>query len=116
MTREFIELPEFLKRWYQIGLNDEDLGELEVYLCKYPEKGDLIRGTGGLRKIRWKCRGRGKSGGIRTLYVDFAYYEKIYLITVYTKSEKANISTEEKHEIKKLIDALEHQLERKWGK
>lgn len=52
MKREFIELPEFLKRWYEIGLTD-DLIQLEIYLCKNPEIGDLIQGTGGLRKLRW---------------------------------------------------------------
>ena len=53
MKREFIELPEFLKRWYEIGLTDDDLIQLKIYLCKNPEIGDLIQGTGGLRKLRW---------------------------------------------------------------
>lgn len=60
MTREFIELPEFIKRWEEIGLNDEDLAELENYLCYHSDKGDLIQGTGGLRKLRWKLNNKGK--------------------------------------------------------
>lgn len=113
MTGEFIELPEFLNLWYRIGLNDNDLFELELYLCKYPEKGVLIKETGGLRKIRWKKASKGKSGGIRVLYIDFLYVEKIYLLSVYTKSDKANISNSEKKDIKKLIDLLKKELERK---
>lgn len=77
MKREFIILPEFEKCWYQRGLTDEDLRELELFLCLYPESGDIIPGTGGLRKLRWRVKDRGKRGGIRTLYVDFATYENI---------------------------------------
>jgi hypothetical protein len=113
MKGEFIELPEFLKRWYEIGLTDDDLIQLELYLCKNPEAGDLIQGTGGLRKLRWSLRGKGKRGGIRTLYIDFAYYEKIYMVTVYTKTKKDSITDNEKKEIRKLIDILEHELKRK---
>lgn len=98
---------------YKIGLNDNDLFELELYLCKYPEKGVLMKDTGGLRKIRWKKASKGKSGGIRVLYVDFLYVEKIYLLSVYTKSDKANINNSEKKAIKKLIDLVKNELERK---
>ena len=113
MLREFVELPEFLKKWEELGLNDEDLKELENYLCKYPDKGALVQGTGGLRKLRWKLGEKGKSGGIRTLYADFVLYEKLYLITVYAKHEKDNIRVSEKKAIKKLLEALEAELERK---
>jgi hypothetical protein len=113
MTREFIELPEFIKCWNEIGLSEDDLFELEDYLCKNPDKGDVIQGTGGLRKLRWNLKNKGKRGGVRTLYVDFVYYEKIYLITAYTKNEKVDLSSEEKKEIKRLIELLENELRRK---
>ena len=61
--------------------------------------------------LRWKLSNRGKKGGIRTLYVDFVFYGRIYLITAYTKNVKDNISPEEKREIKKLINLLEKELE-----
>jgi hypothetical protein len=113
MTREFVELPEFIKCWHDLGLSEDDLLELELYLCKNPEKGDVIQGTGGLRKIRWKIRDKGKSGGVRALYIDFASYRKLYLITVYTKSEKENITDEDKKQIKHMIGMLRNELERK---
>ena len=53
---------------------------------------------------------KGKSGGIRVIYVDFEIYEKIYLLTAYTKNEKDNLSNEERNEIRKLITVLENQL------
>ena len=113
MTREFIILPEFEKCWQQSGLDDEDLRELEIYLCMNPTSGDVIPGTGGLRKLRWNLEGKGKRGGLRTLYVDFAYYEKIYLISAFPKSVKANLEESQKRKIKLLIKALEDELKRK---
>ena len=71
-----------------------------------PVKGDLMQGTGGLRKIRVAFEGRGKSGSARVCYVDFAVYEKIYLITAYTKNSKDNLTKNERNEIKRLIEIL----------
>ena len=112
MTREFIILPEFQKCWQQSGLDDEDLRELEIYLCLNPSSGDVIPGTGGLRKLRWSLEGKGKRGGLRTLYVDFAYHEKIYLISAFPKNVKTDLNENEKKQIKILIKALEDELRR----
>lgn len=106
-------MPEFEKRWRQCGLDDGDLRELEYYLCLHPESGDIIPGTGGLRKLRWNLKDRGKRGGARTFYVDFAIYEKIYLISAFPKNMKTDLSENEKKEIKILIKALENELKRK---
>lgn len=113
MKREFIILPEFEKCWHRCGLIDEDLRELEYYLCVNPESGDVMPGTGGLRKLRWNLRDKGKRGGVRTLYIDFAYYEKIYLIAAFSKNSKINLDENEKKEIKTLIKELENELKRK---
>lgn len=113
MRREFVILSEFEKHWKDIGMTDEDLRELEIFLCVHPQAGDMMEETGGLRKLRWALKGRGKSGSIRTLYVDFAYYEKIYLITAYTKGEKENLSKVEKKAVKAVIKSIEQELERK---
>lgn len=100
MTREFVMLPEFDKRWRELGLTDKELKTLQEELTVNPHKGDLIQGTGGLRKIRIAFEGRGKSGSARVCYVDFAVFERIYLITAYSKNEKDNLSDTEKNEVK----------------
>jgi hypothetical protein len=110
MTREFIILPEFDKAWKYLGLSDNELRDLQHYLCLYPDQGDIIPGTGGLRKLRCAIQGKGKSGGLRIAYVDFIIYEKIYLITAYKKGKKDNLTKSERNEIKKLITILEHEL------
>lgn len=77
------------------------------YLEAQPEKGDVITGTGGVRKLRWVTGkdNKGKSGGVRVLY----HYSKdvlVVLIMLYRKNELENISEAEKHELKKLIPQL----------
>ena len=111
MTREFVMLPELDKRWKEIGFTDDDLKSLQEELTINPEKGDLIRGTGGLRKILVAFEGRGKSGSARVCYVDFAVFERIYLITAYTKNEKDNLTQKERNEVHKLIDVLKTNCE-----
>ena len=110
MTRTFVELPIFQTRWKEMGLTDEDLKHLQEQLLADPKIGAVIQGTGGVRKMRFAFEHRGKSGSVRVIYVDFEVYEKIYLITAYTKKEKDNLSDSEKNEIKQLIKALERQL------
>ena len=92
MVREFVMLPEFDRCWKHMGLTDEDLENLQKELLLNPEKGDLIQGSGGLRKIRIAFNNMGKSGSGRVCYVDFVVYEKIYLITAYPKNEMDNIA------------------------
>ena len=78
-----------------------------------PEKGDLIRGTGGLRKIRVAFEGRGKSGSARVCYIDFLVSARIYLITAYTKKEKENLTQEERNQLKKLTEQLKQMQKRR---
>jgi len=110
MTRTFIELPIFRTRWKAMGLDDNDLLRLQEELLADPQVGAVMRGTGGVRKMRFAFEHRGKSGSVRVIYVDFEIYEKIFLITAYTKDEKDNLSDSEKNEIKHLIKLLEQQL------
>lgn len=111
MTRTFIELPLFRSKWEDLGLNDSDLRRLQRELLSDPKVGDVMQGTGGVRKMRFAFEHRGKSGGIRVIYVDFEVYEKIYLLTAYTKNEKENLTKEERNDIRRLISVLEKQLE-----
>lgn len=111
MTRSFIELPLFRAKWESLGLGDQDLRRLQEELLSDPKVGAVMSGTGGVRKMRFAFEHRGKSGSIRVIYIDFEVYEKIYLITAYTKNEKDNLSEKERNEIKRLINILKEQLE-----
>ncbi|HOC32720.1 MAG TPA: type II toxin-antitoxin system RelE/ParE family toxin [Ruminococcus flavefaciens] len=110
MTREFVITKEFDKNWKDMGLTDNDLKILQQELILNPQKGDVIQGTGGLRKLRIAFENRGKSGSGRVCYVDFAVYEKIYLITAYPKNVKENLSKSERNAISEMIKQLERAL------
>lgn len=110
MKREFIMMPEFDRQWKDMGLTDEDLKELQFELLNEPAKAPVVKGTGGLRKVRVSLPGRGKSGSARVAYVDFAIFETIYLITAYPKSKKETLSDRECKIIKAMIEQLEESL------
>jgi hypothetical protein len=110
MTRTFIQTKEFSYNWDRLGFSDEDLRRLELDVMANPDKYPVIQGTGGLRKARFALPNQGKSGGVRVCYVDFLMKETIYLITVYPKSEKDNLSKAERNEIKKMITLLERSI------
>lgn len=106
MTRRFVMLSVFEKQWEKIGLTDDDLRRLQQEILQNPKAGDVIQGTGGLRKIRFAFEHRGKSGSSRVAYVDFAVDKEIYLMAVYAKNEKTNLTKAERNDIKKLIENL----------
>lgn len=111
MTRSFVELPIFSAKWKKLDLSDDDLKRLQEEILLDPKVGAVMQGTGRVRKMRFAFKHQGKSGGIRVIYVDFEVYEKIYLITAYTKNEKDNLTKEERNELKQMISILEKQLE-----
>ena len=110
MTRTFIQTREFSRKWDSLGLNDEDLRVLELDIMYNRDKYPAIRGTGGLRKCRIASNHKGKRGGARVCFVDFIVLETVYLITVYGKNEKDNLSKKERNEIRKAIDTLKKNL------
>ena len=116
MTRKFIEVPLFTKRWKEIGLNDKELQLLQIMLLKDPESGPVLEGTGGIRKVRFPLEHRGKSGSIRVCYTDFAEYEVLYLITAFTKSEQETLTAEEKNVLKRLVKALRDETAKMTGR
>ena len=104
LNRTFIEVPSFTAKWQALGLTDDDLRTLQIILLKDPKTGDTISGTGGLRKIRIPTESTGKRGGGRVIYVDIEVKECIYLLNVYTKKEKLDLSKKEKKMLKKLVE------------
>jgi len=106
----FFSTFEFDKQWERMGLDDQDRRLLENEIVNNPQAGAVMRGTGGLRKIRFALEGRGKSGSARVLYVDFVVLERIYLITAYPKSQKENISAQDRELFRKLIEQTKLEL------
>ena len=106
----FFSTHEFDRQWERMGLEDEDQRKLENEIANNPKIGDVIRGTGGLRKMRFALEGRGKSGGSRVLYVDFVILERVYLVYAYPKGEKDDISSAEREMFRKVIMQTKKEL------
>jgi len=105
---EFIETPMFTRQIKQIATDDE-LKDLQKVLIESPDKGDLIRQTGGLRKIRMATGVQGKSGSARVIYF-LATDEIIYLVMAYPKSTKDSLTDAEKSDLKKLTKLLKDEV------
>lgn len=103
----FIETPVFTRQVTGL-MADDQYRELQTALVLQPEIGDLIPGTGGLRKIRWseEARGRGKRGGVRVIYYWHRPDSLIYMLLAYSKKERDDLSVEQKRALKKLISEL----------
>ena len=106
MNREFIRTEIFDEDWKEAGLNDDDLRELEQFLLKNPQAGRVIPGLSGGRKLRVALEGRGKSGGIRVIYVDVVVREHIYLLLAYPKSVQPSLTMEQKRNLNRIIDII----------
>jgi len=106
MKRIFKEVPSFTKKWHELGLTDDDLVTLECVLLKNPKAGNAIQGTAGIRKIRIPMDNLGKRGGGRVIYIDIEIKECIYLLNVYAKTEKIDLTEKEKNLLKKLVNVL----------
>lgn len=100
-----IELLSFQKNTKRMFNKDERI-ELHLFIQKHPMYGDVIKGTGGLRKLRWSSGGKGKRGGSRIIYYYHASNYEIYLITAYAKAKKEDISSSEKKTLRNLINQL----------
>lgn len=85
-----IESPIFTKLWPDYWSEDER-GEFTAWLAKNPHGGDVVPGSGGIRKIRWGRKKQGKSGGVRIIYFIQLSHGLIWLLTIYAKSNQENI-------------------------
>lgn len=86
----FVETTTFTKHVGNYLTDDEYLG-LQLFLVERPDFGQIIRGTGGVRKLRWAAAGKGKSGGVRIIYYWHVTKDKIWMLTIYSKSEHDTI-------------------------
>ncbi len=98
-----------LKRLKKLGASRDDITEMEDAIARAPEAGAVIRGTNGLRKVRFGYGGRGKSGGGRTIYYATLDHEVVYLLVAYAKADKEDLTAEEKRLFSALIEELTHE-------
>jgi hypothetical protein len=103
MSKEFIYTEVFERTWEKLGLDDEDLRELEKLLIKNTAFGDVIKHSLSCRKMRFALENRGKSGGARIIYVDIAVSEKIYLLLAYPKNVQDDLTDEQLKALRKRV-------------
>jgi hypothetical protein len=98
-----VESPIFQKLW-PLYWDEEERAEFAAFIALDPEAGSVIRGSGGVRKVRWAREGTGKSGGVRIVYLTRNDVGEIYLLTLYAKSESDNISLTTLKEIRRALE------------
>ena len=99
------ELAEYRRRAEKL-LAESERQDIVNYVAAFPKAGDLITGTGGVRKLRWRRGGKGKSGGVRVIYYFHSEIMPLYLLTVFAKNERADLSQAERNELAALIESL----------
>lgn len=85
-------------------LSDEDYRDLQEHLAVQPDAGDVIQGTGGLRKIRWAGSGRGKRGGVRIIYYCWDTRKRVYLLTLYAKNEVSDLTSQQRRQLANIVE------------
>lgn len=104
MRHEFIESPLF-SQYRPDYLTEDEYAAFQEYLCEHPEAGDLVRGSGGVRKVCWRRSGTGKSGGVRVCYFTRTHAGQILLLVIYSKSVQDAIPG---HILKTLKEEMDH--------
>ena len=85
-------------------LSDEELGAMQNRLLENPEAGEVIIGSGGMRKLRVALRGRGKRGGARVIYYRFTERQQILLLLIYDKSRADDLTADQKRALGLLVE------------
>lgn len=99
----FRESKKFTKKVIKL-FSDDVFNEFQLLLIQNPEGGDVIPGSGGIRKYRWQAKGKGKRRGARIIYYFAVSEEEIFLLDIYTKNEKVNITLPELNELRKIVE------------
>ena len=98
-TVVFVETPIFYRRVQQF-LDDDEYAEMQLFLAARPEAGKIIKGSGGIRKLRWAGSGRGKRGGLRVIYYWWVAEDRISLLLVYPKNEMDDLKADQLRQLK----------------
>ncbi|HZK79663.1 MAG TPA: hypothetical protein VFC46_01315 [Humisphaera sp.] len=114
MEWTLIQLAGFKNLWRSEKLRDEDLQALETLIMRNPSGPGIMKGTGGLRKIRFAppSRGRGKSGSMRVGYAQFPEFSRIYLVTLFLKKNSDNLNAADRQAIKSVLDGLANAIKK----
>jgi hypothetical protein len=107
----FIHTDTFDADWEDLELGDEDLVRLQIVLIDDPQAGDVITGTGGLRKLRFARPREGKSGSLRVCYAFFPTHGIVLFVAVYGKTSKADLTPSEKRYIRHLLEQFKAALD-----
>ena len=98
----FVETPIFCRR-VQEYLDDDEYAELQTFLAERPDAGNVIKGSGGMRKLRWAGSGRGKRGGLRVIYYLWLGGAQFWLFTVYDKDEADDLNPAQRKLLRQLL-------------
>lgn len=109
----FIELRAFSKRWDDLGLTDKEMSLLQALIMIDPTSSPIIEGTGGLRKMRCGRGNKGKSDGFRVCYVYYEEFKIVLMVIIYAKNEQDNIPDAQKPAIRKIIERIHRELDRR---
>lgn len=101
----FVETPTFTRQ-ITVLLSDYEYATLQAHIALDPERGDVVRGGGGIRKVRWAVQGRGKSGGIRVIYYWIKSDGRILMLLAYPKSRKDTLTAAETTTLRALVKEL----------
>lgn len=107
-----VETPEFLSATRKL-MSDEERILLVDYLAYNPTAGDLIQGTGGVRKLRWGLEGRGKRGGARVIYFHHDAGMPLFALTAFAKNERADLSQKDRNDFRQLTTLLVETFKRR---
>jgi hypothetical protein len=100
-----VETPEFLSATRKL-VNEGERALLVDYLAYNPTAGDLVPGTGGVRKLRWGLEGRGKRGGARVIYFHHNAGMPLFALTAFAKNEQADLSQQDRNDFRQLTTLL----------
>jgi hypothetical protein len=87
------------------SLREEERGEFAAYIAESPDAGDVVPGSGGIRKVRWRRAGSGKAGGVRVIYFTRMAEEEVVLLTLYAKAKTDNITGAKLKEIRRALES-----------
>lgn len=101
-----MELSEFAKSAAKLGMTEDERHNITMRIAEDPMAGDLIQGTGGARKLRFPYGGKGKSGGVRVITYFAAEDVPVFLLNVYSKGVRINMTKAERNEVKKALATI----------